>query len=425
MNITIPMIVITGALAIRMLAQTPASAATPQECIRAGRDVIVAHQKAADGQFTADVIRAANAARLEVLGACAAKFDAVTVNSEHLAGLIELYGDTQQPELADKALARGLADGLSTTQRADVLAAAVRMTLRQPKSEARNAKAESYSELLDALPEAVIEQKLAAHASLNGYYRADDIYDGIIKHSTWLIDAAKRLGPDLRKKAGSSIVSAYVNLAEALAGQGANERAVELLKRASVDLADMPNVEMRTRDPLARYLLVGTPAKAIEAPVWLNRGNSVDPVDLKGKVTLVQFTAHWCGPCKESYPGIQRLRERFSARGFNVVFVTQLYGYFDTERNLTPAQEIERDRDYFAHLNLDIPIAIGPSGRTAGADGKPVYIEDPNDKAFKVRGIPQINLVDAKGNIRLIMIGYDDANEPKLAGFVEKLMAEK
>lgn len=107
------------------------------------------------------------------------------------------------------------------------------------------------------------------------------------------------------------------------------------------------------------------------------------------------------------------------------MFVTQLYGYFDTERDLTRAKEIERDREYFAHLKLDIPIAIGPSGRSTGADRKPVYLKDPNDKAFEVGGIPQINLVDAKGNIRLIMIGCDDANEPKLAQFIEKLMREK
>lgn len=418
------MILIASALALRVLAQETAVPATPQDCITAGRDVMIAQQKAA-GQVTADVIRAAGAARVAAVRACAAQFDPATAKPEQLAGLIDMYLDAQQPERAGQALTSGLAANLPVSQRAALLGAAVRMTLREPKSEARNARAESYVDMLDALPAEAIEQQLSAHSTLNGYYRGDDIDAGIIKHSTWLIEAAQLLSPELRRKAGSAIVSAYVNLAEALAGQGKNDSALDLLKRAAVDLADVPNVELRTRDTLARYMLVGTPSKAIEAPVWLNRGSAIDPIVLKGRVTLVQFTAHWCGPCKESYPGIKRLRERFAARGFEVVFVTQLYGYFDAERSLTPAQEIERDRAYFAGLELDVPVAIGPGGRTAGAGGKPVYVKDPNDSAFEVSAIPQINLVDSKGNIRLIMIGYDDANEPRLAQFIEKLLNEK
>jgi hypothetical protein len=34
-------------------------------------------------------------------------------------------------------------------------------------------------------------------------------------------------------------------------------------------------------------------------------------------------------------------------------------------------------------------------------------------------------LIDRKGNIRLIMVGYDDANEARLAKIIEGLLAEK
>jgi thiol-disulfide isomerase/thioredoxin len=36
------------------------------------------------------------------------------------------------------------------------------------------------------------------------------------------------------------------------------------------------------------------------------------PMD--GAVTLLEFTAHWCGPCRESYPGVNRLRSQFARR---------------------------------------------------------------------------------------------------------------
>jgi hypothetical protein len=42
-----------------------------------------------------------------------------------------------------------------------------------------------------------------------------------------------------------------------------------------------------------------------------------------------------------------------------------------------------------------------------------------------VGGIPQIVAIDKAGKIRLIMVGYDDANEEKLAAFLKSLLDEK
>ena len=50
---------------------------------------------------------------------------------------------------------------------------------------------------------------------------------------------------------------------------------------------------------------------------------------------------------------------------------------------------------------------------------------DPNDAAYKVGGIPQIHLIDRQGRIRLIMVGYDDVNEPRLATMIEALLKER
>jgi thiol-disulfide isomerase/thioredoxin len=146
------------------------------------------------------------------------------------------------------------------------------------------------------------------------------------------------------------------------------------------------------------------------------------PIDLGGKVTLLQFTAHWCGPCKESYPGTNRLLKRFGDRGFQVVFYTRTYGHFQSERNLAREAEIERDRKYFAGYGFTHPIAIG-SPAISVVDGKMVpQGDDPVEEAYGVGAIPQINIIDAQGNLRLIMIGYDEANEEKLASFIESLL---
>lgn len=81
------------------------------------------------------------------------------------------------------------------------------------------------------------------------------------------------------------------------------------------------------------------------------------------------------------------------------------------------AQRIEMVKACGARFDLEK--ATGMSKMT---DGKDVPVDDPVEKAFAVSGIPQINVIDAKGNIRLIMIGYDDANEAALASFIENLL---
>lgn len=398
-------------------------AQSPQDCVRQAREHAAKRQRESQ-PLTNEIYRQIEAERVKMARDCAAAFDVEKMPPGSLAPLVELYAEAQMPELADRALARGLAaEGLEPAARAGLFVQAIRAGLRQrPKPDFP--KLEKYSDALDALPDAAIEQKIAGHTSLNNYYRGDDVDAGIIKHSTWLIERAKTLPAQLRKKYESSFVSAYENLAEAVAGQGDNDRALDLLRRAPAELADIPKVEERLKSTVARYELVGKPAAAIGAPVWLNRAEGATPVDLKGKVTVLQFTAHWCGPCKESYPGMTRLLQRFKDRGLQLVFYTRTYGYFESERPLPREREIERDRAYFARYGFTHPIAIGaPSFETAG--GRTVYQEDPVEKAYGVGGIPQINVIDAQGNLRLIMIGYDEANEEKLAGFIEGLLKKR
>lgn len=72
----------------------------------------------------------------------------------------------------------------------------------------------------------------------------------------------------------------------------------------------------------------------------------------------------------------------------------------------------------------NVPVAVADEVRVDMQDGKVVYLPgpDPNDAAYKVGGIPQIHLIDRQGQIRNIMVGYDDANEEKLANMIEALL---
>jgi thiol-disulfide isomerase/thioredoxin len=424
------------ALAI-VISQVPPPAAsqvvlpdTPAGCLKLVRDTVtrrLQELRPATG-MTSEIIRQVDKERVALAQDCAAKFDPATIAPRELPGLADLYTEAAKPDLAKQALARALAaTDLAVTDRAVVLVQAVRSGLREPKSPERNARLESYVDELDRMPDTVFDQKFSAHNSLNGYYRADDIDTGIIKHSTWIIDASKTFTPDQRQRLGPSIANAYANIAEAWAGQGMTEKALELLRRGQAEWKDVPRASAGYFLPvIERLSLVGTPGAAITAPHWLNMPAGTTSIEMPGPVTLLEFTAHWCGPCKESYPGIKRLLAKYGPRGFRVIFATELYGYFGVEQKLPPEVELERDREYFTKKEgFDVPIAIGARQAPEMVNGRAVYTPDRNFAAYKVGGIPQIHLLDKQGKLRLIMTGYDDENEAKLAKLIEDLLREK
>jgi thiol-disulfide isomerase/thioredoxin len=410
-----------------------AQAADPSECVAALRTFASRRQievRPPSG-FTSEILKKVDDERGELARTCIDRF-LISSNPKVLPGMAELYMEAAQPDKAREAIDAALGAMLPSPQRAAALVAAVSVGLREPKSDERNARLEKLADELDANPAATLDQKWSVHGRLASYYRGDDIDAGILKHGRWMADSAKSFTPEQRKQFGNRLVSSQVSVAEALAGQGMNDDALALLRKTGEEWKDLPRVdESYIRPALERYSLVGTPAAPIKAAQWLNAPPDTKELPMTGAVTLLEFTAHWCGPCRESYPGVNRLRQQFGAKGFRVVMATRYWGYFSTpgkvERDISREEEYKRDLAYFAEYHLDVPVAIGDLVSVKVVDGKVTYLPgpDPNDTAYKVSGIPQIHLIDKKGRIRLIMIGYDDANEPKLAEIIGRLVSER
>lgn len=437
----------SGAGGSAQAASPKPTATLPSGCVREVSDYQASRQK----DIPPPDPQSANAARTAILlqisqakqalaKACAAQFDAATVPSPELVSLAALYVSGNNPSGALAAIDRALSlKTLPPADHAAMLSAALRVlpTIPSPtpSREARQQqlypRLEEIADALDANPAATIDLKLGAHASILGNYRGDDIDAGIIKHATWLLEASKTLSPPQLKTAGPLLLEAYVDLSEAWAGQGMTDKALELLRAGKQLLGDTPRSASWIDPEIARLELVGTPARAITAPRWLNAPADLRTLPMTGQVTLVEFTAHWCGPCRESYPGVNRLRERFAPQGFRVVMVTRYWGYFSKdgvlERPLAAAVELERDRAYFAGYHLDVPVAIGDEVTPKLVAGELQWDPHPdaNDTNYGVSGIPQIQVIDRAGVIRRILVGYDNANEPKLAAFIDELLKER
>lgn len=80
-------------------------------------------------------------------------------------------------------------------------------------------------------------------------------------------------------------------------------------------------VERFLKDPEA-YLPAPVPRPAPPFALKTPSGETVTLESLKGKLLLVDFWATWCVPCVKAMPELQKLHEKYSAKGLTVLGVS-------------------------------------------------------------------------------------------------------
>jgi thiol-disulfide isomerase/thioredoxin len=409
-------------------AQAPLEGRTPAECLQGANDA--RNRMVREARSAGQAIDAARiiADSRRLAAACAERFSIATIRPQELATLASLYlfiGDTAKARQAsDRLLA---APGLTPRERGEAYLAAIRSAIAAADPFAGLVgRAEELTRQVDALPDSLIDLKLSAHQRLLGQYEYADVDDGIRAHASAIVDLVARSGPrgapEVPQAWRGALLQAYLSLARTAGDFLHPDSAIAILDRAEAQLGSAPEARRALESSRSLYALVGTRAAPIVAEHWINAPDTLTTVPVgNGKVTLIQFTAHWCAPCRNSYPGFKRLAARFTGRAFDAVMVTDIYGTFEGRR-VSLEEELAADRTYYGeHWAIPFRVAIivpPPSG--AGTGGATAA----TDQAYRLAGVPQIVVVDKRGIIRQIVVGWDRGNEERLARLIEELERE-
>ncbi len=146
---------------------------------------------------------------------------------------------------------------------------------------------------------------------------------------------------------------------------------------------------------LAQAVRAGAPEFSLEA---IGGGNRTLQ-DYKGKVVLLNFWATWCPPCLREMPALQKLYNRYRAKGFDLVAISVDQGRKD---------EVQK---FINENKLTFPVILDPIHTAKGS--------------YKVRALPTNYLLDRQGRVIAWGMGSREWDSESAFGLIEQLLVEK
>ena len=145
--------------------------------------------------------------------------------------------------------------------------------------------------------------------------------------------------------------------------------------------------------PLGHAVSVGQPAAAL---TLVDRHGELVTLDkLRGRVVYVDFWASWCGPCRQSFPIMNDLQQRYHARGLTVLGVNVDRSRGDADR-------------FLRQVPARFPVVFDASGVTP--------------QAWGVSAMPTGYLLDTQGRVVLVETGLDASRRAALEERIQALL---
>jgi thiol-disulfide isomerase/thioredoxin len=119
--------------------------------------------------------------------------------------------------------------------------------------------------------------------------------------------------------------------------------------------------------------------------------------ELRGRVVIVDFWATWCMACRMSTPKLTSWQAKFGAQGLSVIGITD-----------DPVEEASQGVQTFGM-------------RYASVASDESYA---TQRAFGVRALPTVFVIDKRGVIRDVSVGFDPRKEAQMEALLRRLLAE-
>jgi thiol-disulfide isomerase/thioredoxin len=128
------------------------------------------------------------------------------------------------------------------------------------------------------------------------------------------------------------------------------------------------------------------------------RAAPVNLEQLRGRVVYLDFWASWCGPCRQSFPWMQTLKNQYEAQGLTVIAVN-----LDTDR-----ADAER---FLQQFKPTFDVRFDPKGELA--------------EGYRIKGMPASVLIDRHGVMRFTHVGFLSIDESAYEAQIHALLEEK
>lgn len=180
-----------------------------------------------------------------------------------------------------------------------------------------------------------------------------------------------------------------------------------LYKIARMQLANLdPDADLLTLVS-DKSLKTGVPPEIVAAQ-WIDQ-QPVTLEALRGQVVLLDFWAHWCGPCRYVFPKLQRWHESYKDKGLVILGLTTYFGHANG-RPVTTSEELDYLRDFKKRNRLPYGFVVSDTSK--------------NDLNYGVSSIPMSFLIDRNGNVRFIAAGANEQEITALGKKIKELIEE-
>jgi thiol-disulfide isomerase/thioredoxin len=256
-----------------------------------------------------------------------------------------------------------------------------------------------------------------------GYFNLKD-YEHALPHAQSMWIAAKQTAKDKTLYARDATLNdAAVMLSEIDLKLKKKDEALALIQELRAIALTLPSGNLYklalrrliqidpTNDPFKTSEDAGIAAAAapeITANEWIDQ-SPTKLADLRGHVVLLDFWAPWCGPCRATFPRLQKWHESYKDKGLVILGLTTFEGQAEGKA-LSRTQELAYLRDFKKKFNLPYGFAVSDSQN--------------NDRNYTISSIPTTFLIDRRGVVRFISIGSSDWESAALNRMIKKLIDE-